>query len=69
VAPQPENFRIWSRVIRDTTTYLLGVFILLYELLSAHDPSVYWIGTGVALLGVAPVLRLNEKTAEEDDHA
>lgn len=52
----------WIRILRDVTIVSLGAFMCIHETVAPHDqPNLYIIGGGLALLGVPPALRLDDR--------
>lgn len=63
----PETFKVWQRVIRDALTWILGMFIVTFQLLSHPlNPNIIWVTTGVTLMGIPPALRINERRQAND---
>lgn len=56
----PDDWRAWQRVFRDTVLVVVGAFMLIYETVWAPNPNAYLVGAGLAALGLAPVLRLDQ---------
>lgn len=60
----PDKIDAYFRVLRDVLTYILGMAIILYELLTMSSPNEFWVGTGAVMLGVPPLLRITERNRE-----
>ena len=60
----------WWPLLRDIGTFSLGGLILVWQLLE-HTPSATLVAAGLALLGVAPAIRAQQRSRrspnEEDD--
>jgi hypothetical protein len=49
------------RIIRDVIIVTVGSVLLLHEALISMEPNALVIGAGLALLGVPPILRFDER--------
>lgn len=54
-------FAAWLRIFRDFVVVLLACFILIYETVRVPSPSPELLAVALVLLGLPPVLRLDEK--------
>ena len=56
----PTIARAWIRIVRDMAVTFVASFMLIYETVVIANPNAYIIGAGLTLLGIPPVLRLDE---------
>lgn len=57
----PQGVQTWTRAFRDVFILGLGGFLLIYETLATGgNPNALLVGAGLTLVGVPPLLRLDE---------
>lgn len=62
-----EELRRLQRVVRDIVTWIVGVFILLYEVVWAAVPNPLLIGVGLVALGLPSAIRLDGRGGGSSD--
>lgn len=63
----PEVFKAWQRIIRDTVITILGTFMLVWQTVFVLTPQPLLVGAGLFLLGVPPALRLDDLIRKRKD--
>lgn len=64
---KPSTARAWQRILRDFVITIVATFILVHETLTSDDPNWYLIGAAMALYGLPPALRLDDRRRPDDD--
>ncbi len=59
--PTPQDVEQWVRIGRDALVAVVATFMLIYATIWQRPPDEFVIGAGLALFGLIPAMRYDER--------